>query len=329
MQPNMPQRFLRPGITSSRRWNSLDWDAQSFYIRLLTVVDDYGRYEADPQILKSYCFPIREDVTLQCVSNMCSQLKEVKLVEFYSDRDGKPFLQLTKWQERARSHSKFPGPSDNNCCQLQTFASNCKQMLPPSPSPSPSPPSSSSPPPSTTPSPTPPSEPVVGGGFQKLKEMAKEIADQKTEPPSDPFTFLQSELCAFYNRPAQSPWTYAEQSLLAEVARRPGAVEEWRTIKAHADATNRQYFPRSVSRLIEGWSEALDKARNAQPAQARPPGGAQLVAWNQELDRAMKQRAAIRGSYGDHQTPGKHDADRLAKLNARIKELKAALGVQI
>ena len=53
----MPQRFLRPGITTSRRWNSLDWDSQSFYIRLLTLVDDYGRFDADPQLLKSYAFP--------------------------------------------------------------------------------------------------------------------------------------------------------------------------------------------------------------------------------------------------------------------------------
>jgi len=136
----MPLRFLRPGITTSRRWNSLDWDAQSFYIRLLTVVDDYGRYDADRELLKSYCFPIRKDVTLRAVANMCVQLSEARLVEFYNDSEGKEYLQLTKWQERARSQSKFPGPSDNKCQQVFATVDKCEPPKPsPSPSPSPSP----------------------------------------------------------------------------------------------------------------------------------------------------------------------------------------------
>jgi hypothetical protein len=118
----------------------LDWDAQSFYIRLLTVVDDYGRYDADHELLRSFCFPIRSDVTVRAVANMCVQLSEAKLATFYKDDEGKEFLQLTKWQERARSHSKFPGPSDNNCQQVFVTVDKCTPPKPsPSPSPSPSP----------------------------------------------------------------------------------------------------------------------------------------------------------------------------------------------
>ena len=53
----MPQRFLRPGIRSSKRFNRVTWFEQIFYVRLITLVDDYGRYEADPELLQSEAFP--------------------------------------------------------------------------------------------------------------------------------------------------------------------------------------------------------------------------------------------------------------------------------
>lgn len=132
----MPQRFLRPGITTSQRFNSVDWVAQSFYIRLITLVDDYGRYEADPRLLRSHVFPYGdsrgEDVSMTTIENICKQMLAKKLVFFYSVA-GKNYLQLTKWKEHARSASRYPEP---NCEQLTTFDIKCS---PPSPSPSSSP----------------------------------------------------------------------------------------------------------------------------------------------------------------------------------------------
>ena len=85
-----------------------------------------------------------------------------------------------------------------------------------------------------------------------------------------------------------------------------------------------------VSWGIGSRSRPAEAAHHANtPAASSKPNGAQIVAWNQELERALKERSTIRGTYGDHQTMSKRDADRLSKLNARIKELKAALGVQI
>ena len=132
----MPQRFLRPGIVTSKRFNSCSWLGQTFYIRLLTLVDDFGRYEADASILRSHAFPLHEDLRTSQVTALCQELSDHHLAIFYRTPDGKDFLELTKWIEKPRAEkSRFPdfGPS---CIQMFAADNKC---LPPSPSPSPSP----------------------------------------------------------------------------------------------------------------------------------------------------------------------------------------------
>src|SRR3990167_11311858 len=59
--PPMPNRILREGILSSERINTLSVHAELFYRRLLSVVDDYGRFFAHPALLRSACYPLRVD----------------------------------------------------------------------------------------------------------------------------------------------------------------------------------------------------------------------------------------------------------------------------
>lgn len=121
----MPQRFLRPGITSSEKWNALDWITQTFFIRLLTLVDDAGRYEANPQLLKSMAFPMHNNITCDQVTSMCEHLTTNALAIFYKVNT-KIYLQLLQWHERQRSPSRYPA-FDNNCEQM--FANDSKCML--------------------------------------------------------------------------------------------------------------------------------------------------------------------------------------------------------
>ncbi len=132
----MPVRFLRPGLTTSERWNALNWMAQSFYVRLITLVDDYGRYEANSQLLKSHAFPLNDEMTTKTIVGMCEQLSNSGLAVFYKTPLGKNFLQLTNWQERVRSEPKYQAFTED-CEQLFANASKC-QLPTPSPSPSPS-----------------------------------------------------------------------------------------------------------------------------------------------------------------------------------------------
>lgn len=140
---DMPQRFLRPGITNSPRWNRVSWAAQSFYIRLLTLVDDYGRFDGRPSVLWGQCFAVWNEhnpesaVNLQQVAQMLQQLAadSVQLLDLYQVGD-KHVLQVTQWQERVRDGAKERWPANPNPQQSAAIRS---VSLPPS---SPSPPSS-------------------------------------------------------------------------------------------------------------------------------------------------------------------------------------------
>lgn len=135
----MPQRFLRPGITTSKRFNRLDYHAQIFYVRLLTLVDDFGRYDSDPMLLRSHAFPFGspdgKDIPLKTIDNICLQLVTNDLAEFYR-AGGKEVVQITRWNEKARAASSKYLANDESCEQMFSDVIKCSV---PSPSPSPSP----------------------------------------------------------------------------------------------------------------------------------------------------------------------------------------------
>jgi hypothetical protein len=136
----MPQRFLKPGLISSQNWEQCSWLGQSFYVRLIPLVDDFGRYEAAPALLRSHAFPLREDIRTAQVSVLCREIAGAQLACFYKASDGKVYLQLNKWTEKPRAvESKYPA-FDSTCEQM--FADVCRCW--PSSSPSSSPPPSSS-----------------------------------------------------------------------------------------------------------------------------------------------------------------------------------------
>lgn len=110
----MPQRFLKPGITTSDNWNACSFEAQSLYIRILTLVDDFGRCDGRLPILHGQCFALRPDIKPQRTAALRWELSENKLVLIYTV-DGKEFIQLLRWSERARSEkSKFPDPPQDS-----------------------------------------------------------------------------------------------------------------------------------------------------------------------------------------------------------------------
>ena len=135
----MPQRILRPGIRTSKRFARVGWFEQSLYLRLMTMVDDYGRYEADPELIRSEAFPFGDPagkfLQVSAVDSGLLALVGADLITIYEVED-KRYLQLARWQERARSESKYPAPVAGKCQQMTADVVKC---LPPKPSPSPSP----------------------------------------------------------------------------------------------------------------------------------------------------------------------------------------------
>ena len=54
----MPNRIIREGILTSEKLENLGWAEEVFYRRLMSVVDDYGRYYAKPSLLRAACYPL-------------------------------------------------------------------------------------------------------------------------------------------------------------------------------------------------------------------------------------------------------------------------------
>lgn len=104
----MPTRYLKAGIRDSETIDRLSSAAEVLYYRLLVTVDDFGRYDARPAMLKAACFPIKESVTQKHIENLLSDLVRHQLVSVYYV-DDKPYLQMQKWDNVPRAkESKFP-----------------------------------------------------------------------------------------------------------------------------------------------------------------------------------------------------------------------------
>lgn len=107
----MPNRIIREGILQSAKINSLGLEAELFYRRLMSVVDDYGRFHAAPVLLRSNCYPRRIDqVSDKKVAGYLEECAAAGVLVVY-EVEGEPFLELAKFQQHVRAkHSKFPAP---------------------------------------------------------------------------------------------------------------------------------------------------------------------------------------------------------------------------
>ena len=107
----MGNRLLNESIIYSKKIDSLSCFQEAMFIRLLVTVDDFGRYYADPQLLKSSLFPMKEDLTKASVEDALAKMVSVGLVKTY-EVDEKAYLQICDWSKihHVRAFkSQFPG----------------------------------------------------------------------------------------------------------------------------------------------------------------------------------------------------------------------------
>ena len=128
----MPTRVIKDSICRSEDYTGLSLFNRDLFIRLIVTVDDYGRYDARPSILKGTMYPLEKAVTEQTITDGLAQMATVGLVLLY-EVDGRPILQLTSWQKhqaiRAKK-SKYPAPGgvdsvDNITC-IHLKSNECK-----------------------------------------------------------------------------------------------------------------------------------------------------------------------------------------------------------
>jgi len=106
----MPNRILREGILTSPRIARLGWAEEVFYRRLHSVVDDFGRYYADPGMLRAACYPRQlSKVSDSDIGKWLTVLVEAALVRVYPASDGERYLEVLDFGQQVRAKkSKFP-----------------------------------------------------------------------------------------------------------------------------------------------------------------------------------------------------------------------------
>lgn len=123
----MPNRILRDGILSSERIARLNWAEEVFYRRLMSVVDDFGRYYSTPMLIRAACYPLMLDkVSDSDIEKWTARCQEAALVRVYPAEDGKRYLQLLDFKQQVRAkESKFPNPISEciaDAKQVKSFA---------------------------------------------------------------------------------------------------------------------------------------------------------------------------------------------------------------
>jgi hypothetical protein len=124
----MPNRILKESISKSEKLNGLTDFQFRLWIHLITYVDDYGRGDARPAIIKGSCFPFRERLTSKDIEKGLADLAGAGCVCLYKV-DGKPYLYFPNWEEHQRVRtkvSKCPAPEEKDI--LPQIAADCGEM---------------------------------------------------------------------------------------------------------------------------------------------------------------------------------------------------------
>lgn len=118
----MPNRILRESILDSEAVDQLSVAAEVFYRRLMSVVDDFGRFDARPSVLRSRCYPLRVTTAREAdISRWLAECEKAGLIVLYSV-DGKQYLLFHKLGEPRAKSSKFPAPPAGTVAAARTCA---------------------------------------------------------------------------------------------------------------------------------------------------------------------------------------------------------------
>jgi len=119
----MPNRYLRSTYVDSKHINKLSAEGERMFLRLLVHVDDFGRCEACPTLLRGKLFARQLDrVSESDVRKWVDELASVELIVLYQEK-GEMYLQMNKWEKGRATKSKYPAPNASACKRMQKFSS--------------------------------------------------------------------------------------------------------------------------------------------------------------------------------------------------------------
>jgi len=119
----MPNRIIRDW-TDSERIDGISFQAEVLLLRVMMKADDLGAYHANPKLINSFCFPLK-NIRETDISRWLQELVSAGLIALYT-ADNKRYLHIINFGQRMRTiKSKHPQISEN---ELNDFMSaTCQQ----------------------------------------------------------------------------------------------------------------------------------------------------------------------------------------------------------
>ena len=104
----------------------------------MSVVDDYGRYEADPVLIRARCFPRqlerwpveRIQKCMDLVSAIPTCDKRMKPLVIIYEVEGSKYLEIQDFQQRTRTESRYPRSIDGQVTARATSSSSSPTTTP-------------------------------------------------------------------------------------------------------------------------------------------------------------------------------------------------------
>lgn len=125
----MPERMVKPDILTDEAVDRLSPEAEVFYRRLISVVDDFGRYDGRLTVLLAALYPLRiRTVTEDEIERWLAECADAGALMRYVV-DGKPFVAFITFNQRLRAEkSRWPAPPiDSGCRQMPADDGKCPQ----------------------------------------------------------------------------------------------------------------------------------------------------------------------------------------------------------
>lgn len=109
----MPRRMVRDW-TDSQKMDGISAEAERLFVRLIMKADDYGRFHADPRIVRGLCFPLHDNLRTEHVGRWLNELHHRNLI-FRYEIGAQALLAIINFGQRLKqSRAKFPElPGEN------------------------------------------------------------------------------------------------------------------------------------------------------------------------------------------------------------------------
>jgi hypothetical protein len=109
------KRMLHDRICVSEKIDKLSAKEERLYTRLLTHLDDYGNYPADPKTVRMACFPLKKRWTNHTVKVWLDRIVDVGLASYYEEQGERfvHFEQFNDFQKLKHFNARYPRHLDD------------------------------------------------------------------------------------------------------------------------------------------------------------------------------------------------------------------------